>query len=358
MYRTPADLSNTVNTIGDECCLFYNISTQSLYFSSRGRKNGLGGFDIYKTTGSGRKWAEVIPFTKPVNSSFDDYYFSILKNNKEGFFTSNRPGSLTLNNGTCCDDIFSFKINECVGIYSRGNIRYSMNNEFYKALNEKYHLGLSYPDNNSILGDVPVELYLSGENEKDDILASKTTTDKNGNFTFELERDKYYKILVKNFGYLEKELLVNTFNKDCSDTISVATTLINYLPSISIKINIYYPFDKYFLTDSAKQTIDTKLLPLFDLFPKGILEIGSHTDSAGTDQYNIRLSQQRSESVVSYLISKGISGERLVAKGYGESIPVAPNTNPDGSANLEGMQLNRRTEIKIVGEISTPDNNE
>ena len=233
-----------------------------------------------------------------------------------------------------------------------------MNNDFYKALNEKYHLGLSYPNNNSILGDVPVELYLSAEKESDDILVSKTATDKNGNYTFQLERDKNYKILVKNFGYLEKKVLLNTFNKDCSDTISIETTLINYLPSISIKINIYYPFDKYYLTDSAKQTIDTKLLPLFDLFPKGIIEIGSHTDSAGTDQYNIRLSQKRSESVVSYLISKGISGVRLVAKGYGESLPVAPNTNPDGSANLQGMQLNRRTEIKIVGEISTPDNNE
>jgi len=99
-------------------------------------------------------------------------------------------------------------------------------------------------------------------------------------------------------------------------------------------------------------------MPLFNLFPAGIIEIGSHTDSLGTDQYNIKLSQKRSETIVSYLISKGISDERMVAKGYGMRIPIAPNTNNDGTDNPEGRKLNRRTEIKIVGEISTSGNSE
>ena len=94
-------------------------------------------------------------------------------------------------------------------------------------------------------------------------------------------------------------------------------------------------------------------MPLFDLFPTGIIEIGSHTDNRGTDQYNINLSQKRSESVVSYIVSKGISPERLVAKGYGMRVPIAPNTNRDGTDNPDGRQLNRRTEIKIVGQLAT-----
>ena len=69
---------------------FYDISTRTLYFSSNGR-NGLGGFDIYKATGSTKKWIETSPLPIPINSSYDDYYFSILSNNKEGYFTSNRP---------------------------------------------------------------------------------------------------------------------------------------------------------------------------------------------------------------------------------------------------------------------------
>jgi outer membrane protein OmpA-like peptidoglycan-associated protein len=352
-YKEPLDLDKGVNTIDDECCPFYDNSTGTLYFSSKGRKNGLGGYDIYKGVGSAKKWTEALPLPKPINSSYDDYYFSILRNNKEGFFTSNRPGSMTLGGGSCCDDIFSFKINECVRIYSWGTVKNSVNPDFYNHLNEKYHLGLVFPENDIVLSEVPVELYLSGEKDDDETLISKTMTDENGNYNFELDRNKHYKVLVKNYGYFEKKVPVNTFGVNCSDTIGVGTTLINYLPKANVRINIYYDHDKFKLSDSARRTIDTALMPLFDLFPNAIVEIGSHTDSTGTDLYNIKLSQKRSESVVSYLISKGIPSERLVAKGYGMRFPIAPNTNSDGSDNLAGMQLNRRTEIKVVGEITT-----
>jgi outer membrane protein OmpA-like peptidoglycan-associated protein len=352
-YKKPVDLINKVNSIGDECCPFYDISTQTLYFSSDGRKNGLGGYDIYKSTGSTRIWTDATPLPRPVNSAFDDYFYSIQKNNKEGFFTSNRQGALALDNGSCCDDIFTFKTTECVSIHSWGTVRNAVNYDFYDALNAKYHLGLKYPENNSTISDVPVELYLSQEKEKDEILISKTITDLNGNFTFELVRDKQYKVLVKNYGYFEKNVPVSTNGKFCSDTIKIGTTFINYLPKVTIQVNIYYDFDKYRLTEAAKKTIDTMVMPLFDLFPTGIIEIGSHTDNRGTDIYNINLSQKRSESVVSYIISKGISPERLVARGYGMRVPIAPNANMDGSDNPEGRQMNRRTEFKIVGQLTT-----
>jgi OmpA-OmpF porin, OOP family len=352
-FKKEINLNNKINSPGDECSPFFDITSQTLYFSSRGRKNGLGGYDIFKTTGSGMKWTESVPLPRPLNSPFDDYYFSILKNNKEGFFTSNRPGTMTLENGTCCDDIFSFKLNDCAGIYSHGTVRNEVNYEFYKTLNEKYHLGLILPEDNSAIGDVPIELYLSDEKENEAILISKTTTGIDGSFSFGLDPDRNYSVLVKNYGYLEKKLAVSTFNKNCSDTIDIGTTLIRYLPPVTIRINILYEFDKYKLSDSAVNTIDEMVLPLFGMFPSAIIEIGSHTDSVGTDLYNMKLSQKRSETIVSYLISKGISGERLVARGYGMSMPVAPNTNKDGSDNPAGRQQNRRTEIKIVGEIPT-----
>jgi outer membrane protein OmpA-like peptidoglycan-associated protein/tetratricopeptide (TPR) repeat protein len=357
-FKKEINLNNKINSPGDECSPFFDTATQTLYFSSRGRKNGLGGYDIFKTTGSGLKWTEPVPLPRPVNSPFDDYYFSILKNNKEGFFTSNRPGTMTLENGTCCDDIFSFKLNDCAGIYSRGTVRNEVNYEFYKTLNQKYHLGLILPEDKSAIAGVPVELYLSDEKENDAILISKTSTGNDGSFSFGLDPDRNYTVLVKNFGYLEKKLAVNTLNKNCADTIDIGTALIRYLPPVTIRINIFYEFDKYRLSDSAGMTIDKLVLPLFDMFPSAIIEIGSHTDSVGTELYNMKLSQKRSETIVSYLVSKGISGERLVAKGYGMSMPVAPNTNKDGSDNPAGRQQNRRTEIKIVGEIPTFNNKE
>jgi OmpA-OmpF porin, OOP family len=352
-FKEPQDLDKGVNSPGDECCPFYDITSQTLYFSSKGRKTGYGGYDIFKAVGAGKKWIEAFVLPKPVNSSYDDYYFTILNTNKEGFFTSNRPGSMALDKGSCCDDIFAFRINECARIYSVGTVKNSVNDDIYNHLNEKYHLNLKAPDANIGLPDVPVELYLSGEKEGEEILISKATTDANGNYHFELELNKQYKILIKNYGYFEKKVPVSTIGINCSDTINIRTTQIDYLPKVTVRLNIYYDHNKYKLTDAAHRTIDSTLMPLLDLFQKAVVEIGSHTDSTGTDQYNMKLSQNRSESVVNYLISKAISAERLVAKGYGMRFPVAPNTNSDGTDNPEGRQLNRRTEIKIVGDIST-----
>jgi len=357
-YKDPKDLSRSVNSLGDECSPFYDEVTTTLYFSSKGREQSYGGYDIYKAVGSGNSWEDATALPKPINSQFDEYYFSIFKNNKEGFFTSNRPGALTLGNGSCCDDIFSFKANECVLISSYGIVRNSTNYDIYDNLNRKYHLELSYPKDSAVLSDVPVELYLLNEKENEEILISKTQTDNVGRYHFDLERNKQYIIRVRNYGYFEKKVNVITTGVNCSDILNIGTTQINFLPKLNFRINIYYDLDKFKLSDQAREQIDTTLLPLFDLFPNAIIEIGSHTDSIGTDTYNLKLSQKRSESVVTYLISKGISGERLIAKGYGMKYPIAPNTNNDGSDNPEGRQLNRRTEIKIVGEISSIELNE
>ena len=355
-YRKEMNLNNKINSPGDDCTPFYDITTQNLYFSSRGRKNSLGGFDIYKSTGSGNKWTDAVPLPRPLNSPYDDYYYSIQKNNRQGFFTSNRPGTMTIGEGTCCDDIFTFRITDCAGLYSRGTVRNDVNYEFYKTLNEKYDLKLVYPENNSPVPDVPVELNLLNENEE--ILISKTTTGKEGSYNFILDQDKHYKVVVKNYGYFEKTLDFTTEKSHCSDTIEIGTTKIKYLPAVSIRINVYYDFDKFKLSDVAKESVDRLIMPLFGYFPEGIIEIGSHTDSKGTEQYNLALSQKRSESIVSYIISKGIPAERLVAKGYGMSMPIAPNTNPDGTDNPEGRQLNRRTEFKIVGQVPSGTGNE
>jgi OmpA-OmpF porin, OOP family len=82
--------------------------------------------------------------------------------------------------------------------------------------------------------------------------------------------------------------------------------------------------------------------------PTMVIEIGAHTDNKGTDNYNLKLSEARAQSVVAYLNKKGIERSRLQAKGYGATQPIASNTNDDGSDNAEGRQKNRRTEFKVV----------
>ena len=114
--------------------------------------------------------------------------------------------------------------------------------------------------------------------------------------------------------------------------------------------NIYYDFDEKKLRPVSKTTLDS-LVTFLKENPAIIIELGAHTDNKGKPAYNIKLSQGRAESVVKYLISSDIDPQRLIAKGYGETVSIAPNENPDGSDNPEGRQLNRRTEFTIKGEL-------
>jgi len=170
-------------------------------------------------------------------------------------------------------------------------------------------------------------------------------------YDIKLEANNDYQILVKKDGYLSNSHDFTTRN------IAISTTLekdipLTQLPKEPIRIpNVLYEFDKANILEPSKLALDTTVLRLMLDNPQIIIEIMSHTDSKGNDQYNMKLSQRRAESVVAYLISKGVAMQRLKAKGYGESKPVAPNDNPDGSDNPEGRTLNRRTDFKIIGHL-------
>ena len=111
--------------------------------------------------------------------------------------------------------------------------------------------------------------------------------------------------------------------------------------------NIYFGYDSANIRPQSAFELD-KLVDVLNDNPEIKIEMSSHTDSVGTVESNINLSQRRAAATVNYLIRKGIASERLVAKGYGESKPIARNTNRDGSDNPEGRQRNRRTEFKIL----------
>ncbi|TNF31935.1 MAG: hypothetical protein EP314_00535, partial [Bacteroidetes bacterium] len=111
---------------------------------------------------------------------------------------------------------------------------------------------------------------------------------------------------------------------------------------------IYFDFDKYDIRDESVVELN-KLLVFMDKNPDVIVEISGHTDSRGSDDYNMKLSQNRAKSVVNWLKKRKIAGKRMVAKGYGETRHIAPNENPDGTDNPEGRQMNRRIELTIIG---------
>ena len=114
--------------------------------------------------------------------------------------------------------------------------------------------------------------------------------------------------------------------------------------------NVYFEFDKSVMLSGSEK--DINLLHTFLLeHPDIKVEIGAHTDSKGSTEYNISLSQLRAQTVVNFLVAKGIEKKRLVAKGYGETQPIAANELSDGSDYPEGRQMNRRVEFKIIEKI-------
>ncbi len=112
---------------------------------------------------------------------------------------------------------------------------------------------------------------------------------------------------------------------------------------------VKFEFNSARLTPNAEQILMGVAEMLKDS-PGFDVEVAGHTDSIGSDAYNLELSQERTESAVEFLVAQGIDRSRMVARGYGESQPIAPNVNPDGSDNPEGRAKNRRVELKVIGQ--------
>jgi outer membrane protein OmpA-like peptidoglycan-associated protein len=169
------------------------------------------------------------------------------------------------------------------------------------------------------------------------------TTQEKGMVDAVVNPKHHYTLVAEKEGYLK-----SSFN-DLDPTQKTYTAFLNKKTmnkAIEIK-NIYYEFNKAAIVENAKPNLE-KLVFILTENPELIIELGSHTDSRGSDEYNRELSQKRAESVVQYLVNSGISQKRMVAKGYGES-QLANNCTNTAICSEEDHAKNRRTEFKIIG---------
>lgn len=313
-----------VNTPGDDITPWYDIKNKTLYFSSNGHAS-IGGFDVFKIAGTPGHWGAAVNAGVPINSPADDMYFALDEKAAKGFEVSNRSGTTSPRGATCCDDIWTVTVKRDVtlkGVYvKRGDA------------------------SNTPVQGVDASMYKVVGNNFEFVANAKTTADP---FLFPVNRGTSYKINGNKDGFWPSIDNISIAEDEDNDTI-VKVFYLDPILKIHIKIpSVYFAFDKSNVIDFYKGQIDSVVKVLGD-HPGYSVEIGGHTDSKGSDEYNEKLSMRRANEVKTFLIKKkNIAENRVIAKWFGEKQPAVPNELPNGEDDPEGRARNRRVEFKII----------
>lgn len=307
------NLGAIINTPGRETYPF--ITNEHLYFSSDTHR-GFGGLDIFSSTlTQDNQWGNVQNLGTTYNSPFDDFaYFSQEKGN--GFLSSNRPTNDYLN-----DNIYSFKI--CLTQLS-GTIKDEKTLESIAKGSLKFYLS-------------------------DHSLFQELVSDQNGDYyTDLLGCNQNFTVNIQADGYSPKTISVNLSPDNLETNMdiflaSIETQSLLQPPNIA---PIYFEFDQVKITDQAKKSL-SEIQVVLESYPQSKVVITSHTDSRGTQKYNMELSKKRAEQTALWLINSGVDSDRITTQWKGELELV--NKCKDGvPCTMEQHALNRRSEFELL----------
>ena len=339
-WSRPVNMGKQINT-NDREGFPYISEDGSLYFSSDGH-GGMGGLDIFKAPKSSAtewKWGTPENLKTPFNSPADDFGIVIDGKKKKGYLTSNRDGTKGM------DDIWKFEyIPLCCPYF--GIVKDTVN------------------------GGIPVRNALVVVNFQDGTqLSQRSGAD--GSYKFNIGEDETFIVSIKmdslaSSDKANKYFIINPEKQNAKYTsVGLTECQTNEKDFIAEPIRdigiafpaVLYDLDKATLLPQSKDSLDYLYRILIDN-PTFVIELDAHTDCRGSADHNRDLAQRRAQSCVDYLISKGISKDRLVAKGFGEDRPLKL---PDGTVLTEKYinskpakdrealhQLNRRTTFRIL----------
>ncbi len=317
-YRQPdgswgkaQSVGNVINSTGQEKTPFIHSDSQTLYFSSDGH-TGIGGMDIFfsKMDDNGR-WSKPKNIGIPINTQSDEVGFFVSLDGTKGYYTSAMSGNF---------DLYEFEL-------------------YPEARPQRVAL---------IKGEIKTE---EGEPVIAKVELKNTETKKVVEIAVDQNTGKYatvaslkndYVLTVKKEGYAYETKFI-----DSKDTITPAKQTVDFAISPIEEGKSYKLNDIYFATNSYELTRESMLVT--DAFVEFltenssvVVEIQGHTDNVGNDNDNMTLSDNRAKSVYDYIISTGISADRLKYKGYGKTKPIASNDTE------EGRSKNRRTVFVIL----------
>jgi len=334
-----------INTKYGEEAVFMHPDGVTMYFSSKGH-NSMGGYDIFKSTLVNGKWSAPENLGYPINGPDDDVFFVVSGSGSRAYFASAKQG------GYGEKDLYkiTFLGPEKQPLLNTSDQLLAMVASPVTNLKTENAVEVKMAKVTILKGVVtdakttqPLEASIDLiDNDKNLVLATFKSNSASGKYLVTLPSGKNYGIAVKRDGYLFHSENFNIpegadyqeYNKDVAlKKIEIGSTI--------VLRNIFFDFDKATIRPESANELE-RLIKLLNDNPTIKIELGSHTDSKGSDEYNMKLSDSRSKSVVDYLIGKGIPTARLTSKGYGETKPIDTNDTD------EGRQNNRRTEFKIL----------
>lgn len=329
IWQAPVNLGSEINTVGNEMFPYLH-EDGSLYFASDGHV-GMGALDIYKAPKLGPdKWGKVENLKSPVNSAQNDFGIIFEGKAPKGYFTSDR------NNGKGEDDIYSFFI-PSIAFEIQGTV--------------------TDVDSKNPIESATVKLIGT------DGSSVEAKTDKNGFYSFVSKqgntKDRYVKENTSYQIFVSKEKYLNSKGEETTVGVEKSTIFVHDFamqnisePSKEIRFpEVLYDLGKWDLRPESKDSLNFLYQVLVDN-PTIVIELSAHTDSRSSDEFNQDLSQKRAESCVQYLIEKGIPGDRMNARGYGEKrLLVSDKEIAKMKSEVEkeaAHQKNRRTVFSVI----------
>ena len=343
-FKHPFNLGERINTPGNEVFPFLRYDT-TLYFASDGH-GGMGGLDIFVSSmDTAGQWGEPRNLKYPINSIGDDFAIVFHPTDERGFISSNRGNSRGL------DNIYYFEEPPVLFTFS-GTVKDAKTKQY--ASNAAVRLIGS--DGSNIM---------TRTNEKGYFNFSDSQINKNTTYDITIDKDNYFTLTA------QQTTIGLEFSKDIVQDFDIEP-----IPQEPIMLpDILYDLGKWDLKPQFEDSLQG-LIETLQVNPTITIELASHTDARDTDERNDILSQKRAQSVVDYLIIRGIDPHRLTAKGYGERVPRTIqkdmtvrgytfkagtrltedfiNKLPNNDVREAAHQMNRRTEFRILSKDFVP----
>ena len=341
-----AQMISSVNSKFNDGPVYITLDGKTMYIASQG-EGSIGGYDIFVShRGQGGSWTKPKNLGYPVNTPYDDFFFATTANGKFAYISSNRAG------GKGGYDLYkvTFLGEEKTPVfmtedYLLASIVHPITDNSIEEkvkVNKKTFTVFKGKTIDAITKK-PVEAKIEiTDNATGKVIQTFTTNSATGKFIITLASGKNYGIAVKADGYLFHSENFDIPMGSADNLVNKIIELKNIAVGSKIQLrNIFFDVGKATLRPESNTELD-RLVKLMKDVPSLKIQISGHTDNTGSAKLNEKLSQDRAQAVVNYLKSKGISANRMTAKGYGASKPIASNKT------AEGRQQNRRTEFEII----------